>query len=427
MTLELIMPDSAGLIYPYVRGKAGNAVFRIEAELCEDIDFRVMRRAVADLRRRFPTFFVKLVSKNEMFMLAPERKCAVVVSEPDNVCTAFDFEHEVPLRITVHKNRVALEIYHMLADGHGALIFMKTLLVHYYNILGCDIAYEDEVFDPLDEPSEQEISDAFLSVYRYGRKKVNRIGKFAYQYRIGDKRKSITLTLLKVKSDEIRFLAKRYDTTVGILLTSVYIYSFYRLQRKKSGNRIKISVPVDLRSFFPNKTVRNFSLYTLVGIAPDKDNWNLEKIIAAVTEQMKNQVSKEGFTDMAYTNVSSARTLFFRRLPLPVKKRVLRVCFDCFGERLFTSTLSNMGNIELPEELREHVKDIRPFLGEAMLHQVNAVASAYAGYTNIVFSSRIENSDLQRMYERILNENGIFVERLDRIPGSRSYTSDRAQ
>jgi len=419
--MDLIKPDSAGLIYPYVKTDTRNAVFRIEADLKEEVDFEILTRAVEDLARRFPTFFVNLVRQDELFMLAPAKKSAVVVDEPDNVCTAFDFENEVPMRVAVYGSRIAVETFHMLADGHGALIFMKTLLVHYFNLKGAAIEYDDEILDPKDEPTQQEISDAFLSVYRFGKKKVNRFGLFAYQYRLKDKPRNITLTVLRTPSDELRALAKRYNTTIGVFLTAVYIYSFYLLKKRKSRGKIKISIPVDLRSFFPSKTVRNFSLYTIVGIDPAKGEWNLDRIIEAITEQMKKQLKKEDFTDMVYTNVLSANTLFFNHLPMPMKKLILRFAFDYLGERLFTSTLSNMGSVILPDKLREHIADFRLFLGEAMLHQVNVVTSAYGGFANIIFSSRIENDDLQKTYMSVLCENGLSVERYDRTPGNKDY------
>jgi len=134
--VKLIKPDSAGLIYPYVKTKTDNAVFRMEADLDETVDIELLRKAASDLKNRFPGLFVNLIQHNKMFMLAPAKPCGLVVEESDNVCTAFDFEKQIPMRIIVYGNRMSVETFHMLADEHGALIFMKTLLVHYFNLKG---------------------------------------------------------------------------------------------------------------------------------------------------------------------------------------------------------------------------------------------------------------------------------------------------
>ena len=50
--------DNAALIFPAVRRPGWNNVFRMSATLSEPIDTMVLERAVADIKPRFPTFFV---------------------------------------------------------------------------------------------------------------------------------------------------------------------------------------------------------------------------------------------------------------------------------------------------------------------------------------------------------------------------------
>lgn len=167
--------------------------------------------------------------------------------------------------------------------------------------------------------------------------------------------------------------------------------------------------------------MRNFSLYAIVGISPQKENWTLDKIITVVTKQMREQLTKENLLNMAYTNVTSASTPFFKQLPMPVKKAVLKFGFDYMGERLFTSAFSNVGIIDLPDKLKRRVVDMRLFLGEAMVNQVNVVAATYNGFANIVFSSRVANDEVQRMYASILNESGLAVECFIRNQKNKDY------
>lgn len=419
--MELIKPDSAGIIYPYVKSKNRASVFRIEAELKEKIGMPLLLTAVSDISRRFPAFFVKLITEKGMYMMKPDKSYNVIRRERKYICSTFDFNKDIPLRIVVHDNRISLEIFHLLSDGHGAVVFFKSLLAHYYRLVGCNIEYDNEILDPCDSPDEEELRDSFLDIYKDGNKKVSRTGEFAYQYCPKEPHTKLNITQLKVSSDEIYKLAKRYNATVGVLLVSIYIYSFYCLENRKSKKPIKVSVPADLRRFFPSKTLRNFSLYAIVGISPKECNWTLESIIDVVSKDLKEQLSKENLLNMSYTNVTSANTKLFELLPLSIKKAALSFGFDYMGERLFTSAFSNLGIIELPESLKKHISDIRWLVGETVVNQINAVSVTYNKNTNIIFSSRVLNDSVQKQYASILNDNGIDVKYITRINGTKDY------
>jgi len=419
--MNLLKSDSAGLIYPYVKSKDRASVFRMEAELDSDINVELLEKAVADISKRFPTFFVKLVVENRMYMLGKVDEHNIVCEEKDNICTTFDFDNQIPLRITVYKNRVGMEIFHMIADGHGALVFFKSLLSHYCKLSGDGGEYDDETLDPTEKPDLEEEKDSFLDISKDGKKKVSRFGSYAYQYCPNEPFTNLNATQLKLNSDELKVLAKKYNTTVGIFLISVYMYAFYCLKSRKSKRPIKISVPADLRRLFPSKTLRNFSLYAIVGISPRKCKWTLEKIIEAVSVQLPKQLDKQNMLNMAYTNVSSSNTKFFELLPMWVKKLALRFGFDYLGEKLFTSAFSNLGVVKLPDNLKRHIKEIRWFIGEAVVNQINVTAISFDGNTNLIFTSRVENDELQRTFASILRDSGVEVKHIIKKNGQKEY------
>ena len=52
--------DNAALIFPAIIRKNWNNVFRVSATLKEPVDPEVLDRAIAELKPRFPTCFVRL-------------------------------------------------------------------------------------------------------------------------------------------------------------------------------------------------------------------------------------------------------------------------------------------------------------------------------------------------------------------------------
>jgi hypothetical protein len=65
-------------------------------------------------------------------------------------------------RVIVYQNRIAVEFFHALTDGTGALIFLKNLVAEYLEQKhGISIPFEDGIMDRRTEPKDQELEDCF--------------------------------------------------------------------------------------------------------------------------------------------------------------------------------------------------------------------------------------------------------------------------
>ena len=62
-----------------------------------------------------------------------------------------------------YENRIAVEYFHSLTDGNGALVFLKSLTAEYleqkYRV---SIPFENGVLDRRELPKEEELEDSFL-------------------------------------------------------------------------------------------------------------------------------------------------------------------------------------------------------------------------------------------------------------------------
>lgn len=68
--------DHGGIIYPYIAKADWNQVFRLEAELDEDIDVQSVLKALQNLRERFPSFFVIMEKRKILYLLKKNRRDA---------------------------------------------------------------------------------------------------------------------------------------------------------------------------------------------------------------------------------------------------------------------------------------------------------------------------------------------------------------
>ena len=65
------------------------------------------------------------------------------------------------LRVVYYQNRVSVEFFHILTDGTGANIFLRTLLREYLRLLGHQIPATEGVFDASESPEPKEWRDDF--------------------------------------------------------------------------------------------------------------------------------------------------------------------------------------------------------------------------------------------------------------------------
>lgn len=408
-------PDSGGVIYPYVAKKTWNSVYRFEARLDTPVDPAILSRAVQAMHGRFPTFFVQIIKEKSVYKLYTVPYEDIVQPVGNYICGPFlvGEEGRPLIRIMYNGCTIIFEAFHTVSDGHGAMEFFRSLVARYFIEAGYVFPLGD-IRSCDDEPGAEEAEDAFLSVPKGpgGGGGIAKIGSFAYQHGKDDKKVHLTVTDLAMPFDQLHDLAKDHNTTVGVMLTSVFMWALVTSQDVPSGREIRISVPVDMRKYFPSLTLRNFSLYIIVGIRPDEKKWDFDSIVESIAAQFKEKLNALDFQDMANSNVKSLASVFFRRTPVPLKRAILRFGYDYLGERLFTTTLSNIGRIELPEQIMEHIEDVRFVLGQTMVSRINAIAYTFKDTSRVILTSDVSNMIVQELYASKLRDFGIDVKKL---------------
>ena len=101
-----------------------------------------------------------------------------------------------------------------------------------------------------------------------------------------------------VPLDTLMQKAKSHRVSLGEFLTSVLIQSIYRMQqnehnKKLRNKQVKICVPVNLRKFYPTKTMRNFASYVNVGINPAFGVYSFDEILSTVKHFMRLEATEK--------------------------------------------------------------------------------------------------------------------------------------
>ena len=121
---------------------------------------------------------------------------------------------------------------------------------------------------------------------------------------------------------------------------------------------VRIMVPIDLRKTFPSKTLRNFILYALPTMEVSEYGCNIKDLALRFSQQIKAHLVKENLAGIISYNVKTQKMLLYRMIPSKMKCALMRLAYRFFGESNSSLTMTNLGNINLPEAMIPYVESI---------------------------------------------------------------------
>ena len=399
--------DNAANIYPASMSKHYSSLYRMKVSLTDPIDITILQDALLSVSERIPTFRCTL--KAGAFWWYLKRCNAVPQVLPLKPLKNFSAKEQDGLlyRVSARENEISLDVFHALADGNGAMNFLMTLSGEYirrrYN---ATITYNKLVWDPKDRPSYAEVEDSFKTVFsgRHGQLEKN---VDAYHIRGKAMRFGTVRDLRAVLSaDAIKAVCKDYNCTVTELFTAAMLWALQEEYRQDPSRRkrsvLKVSVPVNLRPIYGSRTVRNFSSYVNLGVDVKDGYYSFTQLVRAVKAQKARDLQKDQLEPKIAANVELEEMLLVRLLPLKVKHPIIDIINLLHGDRFVSQTLSNIGVLNVPEEMKAYVTDVDFILGRQRGNSGAFSCLSYNGklylhMTRKIASDRFETAFLKQM------------------------------
>ena len=415
-SLRWMKLDNAAKIYPAAKRRNWNNFFRISATLTEPVDVAVLRSALDVTARRFPSIAVRL--RRGMFWYYLEQiPHSPAIQEEKSCPLAHVPFHEVrqcAFRVLVYHNRFAVEFFHALTDGTGGLTFFKTLLAEYLSQkYGLTIPAGDGVLGRLEEPDAEELEDSFL---RYaGNIKASRKEATAWHLTGTPEKDGFKdLVTLMIPAPALKECAKAHGVTVTGLLCAAMMQAICQLQAEKVPQRrlrkpVKVLLPVNLRSLFPSKTLRNFASYITPEVDPRMGDYTFDEICAAVHHRMGLENNPQTMRAKFAANVASEQSPLLRVMPLFIKNLAMKAVFDTVGECKSCLCLSNLGVVRLPEVMAPYVARMDFIIGVQAKapHNCGVLTWNDTVYINCIRS--IREPELELHFYRVLHQLGLPV------------------
>lgn len=408
--------DLSAIVYPTLQRRDFSSVYRLSVLLKEEVCPDVLQQALDMTLPRFPTY--KAAIRKGLFWryLEPNNRPGPFVQEDvKNPCQPMYFKanNRYLVRVYYYGRRISLEAHHSLGDGTGGMCVLQTLVAVYLRLLGhSEIENEGFVLNIEEKPDPEELEDAYM---KYANAKVcpPRPGERAYRVR-GTKEPFYTLNIIDgiMSVSEVMKVAKQYHATITEYLNAVLLYALLTKQEADWHIRLrpaKIAMPVNLRRFFPSKTLRNFITMIYPGVDPRLGEYSFEEIVAHVHNYMRYYINEKFLRGDITTNAATQRNPFIRVVPLFIKDFVVRLFYTKVQDRNSSAGLTNMGALHVPEGMKPYIERFDIYMGQPFSSRTNCAIISFEDTLTVNFASSIMEADVERYFFRKLVQDGIHV------------------
>ncbi len=407
--------DLSAIVYPTLQRKDFSSVYRLSVLLKEEIDPAVLQKALDMTLSRFPTYKVAIRKGLFWRYLEPNNRPGPFVT-PDikNPCMPMPFKanNRYLLRVYYYGRRISLEAHHCLGDGTGGMCVLQTLTAVYLGLLGHPITPSGFVLDINASPDAEELEDAYMR-YANARVRPPRPGEKTYRVR-GTKEPFYTLNIIDgiMSVREVMAVARTYDATLTEYLNAVLLYALMQKQEHDVPFRfrpVKIAMPVNLRRFFPSRTLRNFITMVYPSIDPRLGDYTFKEIVDQVHHYMKYYINEKFLRGDITTNAATQRNPVIRVVPLFIKDFVVRTFYTKIQDKNSSAGLTNMGALKVPEDMKPYIERFDIYMGQPFSSRTNCAIISFDDTLTINFASSIAEADVECLFFRKLVQDGIHV------------------
>lgn len=407
--------DLSAIVYPTLQRRDFSSVYRLSVLLKEEIQPEVLQRALDMTLPRFPTY--KAAIRRGLFWryLEPnDRPGPFVQEDVKNPCQPMYFKanNRYLIRVYYFRNRIALEAHHSLGDGTGGMCVLQTLTATYLRLLGHEgIQNGGFVLDIDGKPAAEELEDAYM---RYANAKVcpPRLQEKAYRIR-GTAEPFYTLNIIDgiMSVTQVMAVAKKYHATITEYLNAVLLYALLTKQLKETRRLrpVKVAMPVNLRRFFPSRTLRNFITMIYPGVDPRLGDYSFEEIVVQVQNYMHYHINEKLLRGDITTNAATQRNPIIRVVPLFLKDLVVKTFYTKVQDRNSSAGLTNMGALKVPEGMKPYIERFDIYMGQPFSRRTNCAIISFEDVLTVNFASSIIEADVERYFFRRLVQEGIHV------------------
>lgn len=308
----------------------GRKSFRMTVVIKKNVNEKILRKAALDLSARLPKFSVRIKRGiiRDYFIYAEEKD--VVEKDVDKFKKQIEiFKTRKPLyRILYTENTITLEADHELTDGYGAMMYLRSLIVRYFQLTGIKIERCKDIHFVDDLSRKQEFEDCYLKCKSHQHMSVSKLAGDdinSLHFDGGEYCDFVRLTNIGLSTKELKKVTKAYNITVTEYFAAVILYSYYCVLDKPIKEKMCITIPINLRKIIGGETLRNFSDTITIGVNPThKEDMTLEDFIMEIKGSIKERLDRDTLILRINASVTKVENSALKILPRFIKLQIFK-------------------------------------------------------------------------------------------------------
>jgi len=402
--------DNSAKIFPMSTGEKYSSVFRISVLLKDKIKLEILEKALIKTLEKYTFFKVRLRAGLFWYYLEQNTKNPVIEEEKDYPCKYIEPKknNDYLFKVTYFENKVNIDIFHALTDGNSGITFFREIIYTYL-----EMCYKDELKkeNRLIRKIEYNAEDSYMKNYDK-KAKSNESKKRAYELK-GKKIKLGAISAIHeiIDLDDLKKECQKYGVTVTQYLTAVLIYVIYNENyiKNKGKKPIKTCIPVNLKKYFPSKTMSNFFSYiTLVANMNEVKLDDFESIIKFVKDEFEKRLTEEEIIKTMSSNVKLGNNPFIKSIPLILKNIIVRLSYLEIRKHS-TITFSNIGRVGIIGDYKKYIDYFLMLISPDSVEKIKCSSATFENKIVFTFTSILDDNKIEKGFYEFLKEKGIKV------------------
>lgn len=403
--------DNSAKIFPMSTGEKYSTVFRLSAVLREEVQLEILQKAVENTLEKYQSFKVRMKAGLFWYYLEQNNKEPIVEEEKDYPCKYINPKKNKGylFKVTYFKTKINIDIFHSLTDGNGGNTFFREIIYTYLEMCHRDELKPDN--RQTRKIEEYTTEDSYMKNYDK-KAKSNRSGKRAYEL----KGKKISLGAISaihqiIDLEQLKQESKKYEATITQYLTAVLMYAIYNENYAKNNGKkpIKVCIPVNLKKYFPSKTMSNFFSYITLIAQPGQEKMDdFEAIIEFVKKEFKSLLTEEEIVKTMSANVKLGNNMFIKSIPLFLKNIIVRLSYLEI-RKYSTITYSNIGRIGMLGDYQKYIDYFLMLIAPDPVEKIKCSSCTFENKIVFTFTSILNDNKIEKAFYMFLKERGINV------------------
>ncbi len=358
--------DNVAKVFLAAYNKRNPRSIRVSCILNEDVDPVILQEALDITIKHRPQFQVRIRRGIFWNYLEQTDSVPLVKEEVLGPCPALygdSYKGVLHYLVTYYHDRVNIDMSHAISDGTGAFVLLRLLVLNYLKLKYPGSLDEISINDSAS--SDDRFRNSYDHFYDDSNGPIPKtiLNKKTKAFQIQSRKlpyNQLQYIEAHMEADKLLKAAKSLQVSLTSYLGAQLMLSIMAdmpfRQRKRPVN---ISIPVNLRNYYPSDTLRNFfnnidvsHVYT--------GNETLETLALEFDKKLKDALDPELIRKQMNRYQSIEQFFLTRMVPLFLKQPVVRM-FSKRETQTVTAVLSNLGAIDMPAETSPYIKGFTDF------------------------------------------------------------------